>query len=620
MINKNELPKNWEVKKLSEIADKITDGTHHTPTYTETGIPFISVKDIRDQKVYFDNCKYISAAEHEELIKRCNPEEGDLLITKSGTIGRLAIVPKVDFSLFVSVALIKLQKNKRNINQKWMLYFFEFHIAFLDIKSKIKGGVVKNYHLEDLRQVEIPLPPFAEQERIVAKIEELFSELDAGLENLKTAQAQLKIYRQAVLKYAFEGKFTNDDVNEGELPNGWKWVKLNEICKIVGGVTKGRNFKEKETIFLPYLRVANVQDGYLNLNEIKQIEVLSSDKSKYRLEFGDILYTEGGDKDKLGRGTIWRNEIEDCIHQNHIFRARPICRETNSKYIAYFSRTNLAKDYFFKNGKQTTNLASINLTVLSNLPVPFCSNKEQQRIVEEIESRLSVCDKLEETIYASLKQTESLRQSILKQVFEGKLVKPKEIEKPKRTPFYQMQTLGLIVNRSKQRNIRHGEMTLAKYAFLADKIYGVPIYENYQRWHLGPYPTEIKKNINNKEYFKIENNTIRVLNEEKLFKYHNHYKEQIESAVDELAEIFSSFNPKDRPHKTELLATVCKVIEDIQTTEIEAVRKSMSEWKIELRDKRFNNKAEKFNEDETAKCVEFIVKKGWDKKLINQIK
>ncbi|HRH44162.1 MAG TPA: restriction endonuclease subunit S, partial [Pyrinomonadaceae bacterium] len=177
MINNNELSQNWEVKKLSEIADKITDGTHHTPTYTETGIPFISVKDIRDQKVYFDNCKYISADEHEELIKRCNPEEGDLLITKSGTIGRLAIVPKVDFSLFVSVALIKLQKNKRNINQKWMLYFFEFHIAFLDIKSKIKGGVVKNYHLEDLRQVEIPLPPLAEQERIIAKIEELFSEL-----------------------------------------------------------------------------------------------------------------------------------------------------------------------------------------------------------------------------------------------------------------------------------------------------------------------------------------------------------------------------------------------------------------------------------------------------------
>lgn len=614
MIIKSDLLKTWEVKKLSEIADKITDGTHHTPTYIEQGIPFISVKDIRGQKVYFDNCKYISADEHEELIKRCHPEEGDLLITKSGTIGRLAIVPKVDFSLFVSVALIKLQKNKHNINQKWMLYFFEFHITFLDIKSKIKGGVVKNYHLEDLRQVEIPLPPLAEQKRIVAKIEELFSELDAGLESLKTAQAQLKTYRQAVLKYAFEGKLTNDNVNESELPNGWNRKQISEIAEVRLGRQRSPQKAFGENM-CEYLRAANVTWSGLDLSDVKSMDFSPKEQEIYRLKKGDILLSEAsGSVSEVGKAAIWNEQISTCCFQNTLIRVRPNNLES-TKFLHlrfYFD----AKVENFRKIAKGVGIHHLGAAGLSNWTIPYPPIEEQQRIVEEIESRLSVCDKLEETINASLKQAEALRQSILKQAFEGKLVKPKEIEKPKRTPFYQMQTLGLIVDRSKQKNIRHGEMTLAKYAFLADKIYGVPIYDKYDRWHLGPYPTAIKKTVNNREYFKIENNAIRVLNEEKLFKYHNDYQEQIEIAVDELAEIFSSFEPKDRPHKTELLATVCKVIEDIQSTEIKVVRQSMAEWKIDLKDKRFSNKAEKFGEEETTRCVEYIVKKGWDKKLI----
>jgi type I restriction enzyme S subunit len=256
--------------------------------------------------------------------------------------------------------------------------------------------------------------------------------LDKGIESLKTSQQQLKVYRQAVLKWAFEGKLTNKSVREDELPEKWKWVKLDEICKIVGGVTKGRDFKGKQTIRLPYLRVANVQDGYLDLRQIKMIEVLPSDKDKYKLEFGDILYTEGGDKDKLGRGTIWKSEIEGCIHQNHIFRARPLSKDINPYYVTYFSQSRLAKNYFFKKGKQTTNLASINITILSNLPIPICSIEEQNTIVAEIESRLSICDKIEESIEQSLKQSEYLRQSILQKAFEGKLIPQNPNEEPAR--------------------------------------------------------------------------------------------------------------------------------------------------------------------------------------------
>ncbi len=300
--------------------------------------------------------------------------------------------------------------------------FALYYLNSINYREFVNGATRLKLTKSNLVEIPFVVPPLAEQQAIVAKIEELLSELDNGKQQLQTALQQLKVYRQSLLKWAFEGKLTHTNVKEGELPDGWKWVKLNEICKIIGGVTKGKDYKNQKTIPLPYLRVANVQDGYLDLRTIKEIDVLPTDLDKFRLIYGDILYTEGGDKDKLGRGTIWKSEIDNCIHQNHIFRARPLSETSNSKYIAYFSQTRAAKSYFYKNGKQTTNLASINLTILSGLPVPLCSQNEQQLIVDELESKLTICDNVEETIKQSLEQAETLRQSILKKAFEGKLV------------------------------------------------------------------------------------------------------------------------------------------------------------------------------------------------------
>ncbi|WP_051564615.1 restriction endonuclease subunit S [Desulfovermiculus halophilus] len=169
-----------------------------------------------------------------------------------------------------------------------------------------------------------------------------------------------------------------------ELPEGWAWVKLGNLSNIVGGVTKGRKLYNKETSELYYLRVANVQDGYLDLSNLKKIEIPKEEEQKYLLEYGDLLYTEGGDKDKLGRGTVWKNQVYRCIHQNHIFRARLISKDLLSLYFAYFTSCNTAKTYFFSNAKQTVNLASINITILSNLPVPITCAKEQSQITSEI--------------------------------------------------------------------------------------------------------------------------------------------------------------------------------------------------------------------------------------------
>jgi type I restriction enzyme S subunit len=394
-----ELPKDWKWVKLEEICEKL------------------SLNKIKiQQKDYLREGKYPVVDQGQELIggyynneKLIVPDEPPFIIFGDHT----KVKKYITFKFIAGADGIKVLKAKKEINPKF------FYYSLFRIKIEDKGYA---RHFQFLEKAEFPLPPLLEQHRIVAKLEELLSELEKGKEQLHAALDQLKVYRQAVLKYAFEGKLTNKNVKEGELPKGWKWVKLKEISKIIGGVTKGKDYKGKKTIRMPYLRVANVQDGYLDLRLIKEIDILPEEISKYELKYGDVLYTEGGDKDKLGRGTIWKDEIPHCIHQNHIFRARPDDEIIQSKYLAYYSQSETAKKYFYKHGKQTTNLASINSTILSNLPVPVCTIREQEQIMQEIESRLSVADKLEETITASLQQSETLRQSILKKAFEGKLV------------------------------------------------------------------------------------------------------------------------------------------------------------------------------------------------------
>lgn len=134
-------------------------------------------------------------------------------------------------------------------------------------------------------------------------------------------------------------RFTQGDNDEDQLPDTWVSKQLSSIADVKGGVTKGRKFNGKETIIMPYLRVVNVQDGYLDLAEIKRIEVLPEDKIKYALRHGDLFFTEGGDRDKLGRGTVWRDEVQDCIHQNHIFRARLKTSEAIPDYISITTKS-----------------------------------------------------------------------------------------------------------------------------------------------------------------------------------------------------------------------------------------------------------------------------------------
>jgi type I restriction enzyme, S subunit len=168
---------------------------------------------------------------------------------------------------------------------------------------------------------------------------------------------------------------------------------------------------------LPYLRVANVQEGRLDLSEIKVVEALPADLEKYRLEPGDVLLTEGGDYDKLGRGALWEGQVNDCIHQNHIFRVRVDRQQLLPVFFANYLQTAYAKAYFLRCAKKTTNLATINMRQLRALPVPLPSIREQQEFVEEVDA---VAD-LREKFAVANRESDEMFSSLVQRAFRGEL-------------------------------------------------------------------------------------------------------------------------------------------------------------------------------------------------------
>ncbi len=334
---------------------------------------------------------------------------------------------------------------------------------------------------DDYNAVSICIPNKPEQRGIVDKIEELFSDLDAGVAALERARAKLKRYRASVLKAAVEGRLTEKWRAEQKakgipvepaakllerilaerrknweaaqlkkfadfgkappkgwqgrypepvqpdlgdlpaLPHSWCWVTLDMLAEIASGVAKGSKYKLGTNLTeVPYLRVANVQRGYLDLSEIKTIRVTEREVGELSLIEGDILFNEGGDLDKLGRGWVWNGEIAKCIHQNHVFRARPFSG-VQSKFVSFHGNS-FGQKWFFRTGKRSVNLASINMGVLRRFPVPLPPAAEQIEIVAQIDATLSSIVHAESEIEHSLARAARLRQGILKRAFEGRLV------------------------------------------------------------------------------------------------------------------------------------------------------------------------------------------------------
>jgi type I restriction enzyme, S subunit len=486
-MTESELPKGWCLASLEEIVEanrKIAYGVLQLGQDIGDGVPLVRVKDIAEGRVAVDGLKRIHpdiAAKYPRTMLR----GGEVLLTIVGTIGRTAVVPKslVGANAARAVAVIPVAPDLE-------ARFVEVALRQSSVREKLTSAAHevarKTLNLEDVRLATIPIAPIGEQQRIVAKLDELFSDLDAGVAALERAQANLKRYRAAVLKAAVEGRLTEewreqhpdtepaselltrilaerrskwesekladyeakgrkppkdwkakypapaelDDAELPELPTGWIWTTLDSVSSITGGITKGQKHgSDVELRDVPYLRVANVQRGFLKLNEIKTILARPADVERLLLKEGDVLFNEGGDRDKLGRGWVWDGQVENCIHQNHVFRARPLVPEIQSRFISHHGNT-FGQEWFMRAGTQSVNLASINLTALRRFPVPVPPADEQAAIIELLDEKLPNIEHALELIEKNFARAKRLRQSILKDAFEGKLAEQDASDEP----------------------------------------------------------------------------------------------------------------------------------------------------------------------------------------------
>jgi type I restriction enzyme S subunit len=458
-----ELPSGWVASTLGDASAIVSGSTPRTTesSYWDGDIPWVTPDDLsrHGSKTISRGRRSISTAGLASCSARMLPT-GTVLYTSRAPIGYVAIAAQPVCTNQGFKSLIP----RPGINSDYLYWYM--HYATPSIRNRASGTTFAEISAKGLAPVPLPIPPTAEQARIVAVLEEQFSRLGAGMEALQSARRKLTKMRIAVLQAAVTGRLVDQDESDGTadhlvgqaftardsttesagsgrtipldylhdhlpvIPDSWRWVSLDAVADVVGGITKdAKKQTAPRLVEVPYLRVANVQRGYLDLRSVATIKATPEQVAALRLAAGDVLFNEGGDRDKLGRGWVWEGQIDPCIHQNHVFRARLFAPVLDPRLLSWHGNT-FGQLWFDRGGRQTTNLASVSRTTLRSFPVPIPPLAEQRRIVAAAESYLSLIDAAEVMVQAAEPRASALGTSILASAFTGKLVSQDPDDEP----------------------------------------------------------------------------------------------------------------------------------------------------------------------------------------------
>jgi len=338
----------WHRVKLGQVARVINGYPFESSQFTdEDGVPLIRIRDVTSGS---SNTFYRGAIPEGYWV-----EPGDMIVGMDG-----------DFNLriwegargLLNQRVCKIVPNPRVYNAAFLSIVLPGYLKL--INENTPSITVKHLSSRTLQEVPLPFPPLTEQCRIMARVETMLARTHRARAELGRVAALAKQLWEATIKRAYEP----------DASNGWSTATAVELAEIKSGTALGKRHPYgTRLVERPYLRVANVQRGHLNLKEVKSVQVSEAEAERLALRPGDVLMNEGGDRDKLGRGWIWGGEVPGCIHQNHVFRLRlktdAITPIFLSRYANYFGQR-----YFLDEGKQTTNLASISMAKVAALPVP----------------------------------------------------------------------------------------------------------------------------------------------------------------------------------------------------------------------------------------------------------
>ncbi|MDP4207277.1 MAG: restriction endonuclease subunit S [Bacteroidota bacterium] len=474
----NEVPKGWIVAKLSDMVvdpkKDFVDGPFGSDLkaseYKDEGVPVFRIQNIKAGYFLDKNIQFVTKQKAEQL-KRHSFKQGDIIITKLGEpLGLCCKVPHKYPEGIIVADLMRVRPSPTIVDTDYLVYAINSKIIQDQFKNITKGTTRARVNLSIVRDIEIPIAPASEQKRIVNKLEELISELEKGKEHIQISLEQLRVYKQSVLKFAFEGKLTEEwrnkqkklktpnelvaEINnerekkynnllsnyrEGltkvkpqipkeislisqnellelpKLPDGWCWIKVASLGAIETGTTPSKTRPDNFGVDYPFFKPTELNAGY-NVREATEYLSEKGIKSARFLPINSILVTCIGAT--IGKAGIIRrsgasNQQINAIIPYEIF---------NPNFIYFQVISRFFQDQI-KNNAAATTLPILNKSKFENLYFAICSNEEQNILVNELDNKFSNCENLEITINQSLLKCDTLKQSILQKAFKGKLVK-----------------------------------------------------------------------------------------------------------------------------------------------------------------------------------------------------
>ncbi len=454
------------------------------PQYKDSGVAWLgevpedwTVKGLRYvcRLAYGDSLAAENREEGDIAVYGSNGQVGSHIISNTEApvivVGRKGSFGKINYSgqpVFAIDTTYYIDSNCTSNSLDWLKYA----LLVLRLDENSKDSAVPGLAREDAYASKLPVPPSLEQTAIADFLDRETGRIDTLVAKKRKLVALLKEKRSALISRTVTRGLPADAAREfglttgnsavheapgaygsgeaslacrgekffvptegngiperlkdsrvewlGEIPTHWHQTQIKHIAQVRQGVTKGRDLAGKEIIELPYLRVANVQDGYLDLSEISTIPVMENEIKRFSLKKGDVLMNEGGDNDKLGRGTVWNDEIPICLHQNHVFSVRPFDIKL-SAWIALWTQGAAAKSYFLLRGKQTTNLASISSTSVRELPIIIPPLYEQTAIAAYLDRETAKIDRLVAKVETAIARLLEYRSALITAAVTGKI-------------------------------------------------------------------------------------------------------------------------------------------------------------------------------------------------------
>lgn len=423
----------WPIVPLRElIATPLANG-RSVPSQAE-GFPVLRLTALRNGTIDLRECK--EGAWTREDAKRFLVQAGDFLVSRGNgsldLVGRGGLVKADPEPVAFPDTMIRIRPDHHRLDPHYLALAWSSPAVRAQIEGSARtaAGIYK-INQAHLGMVEIPVPPLDEQRRIVDLLEDHLSRIDAANEGLSLSLAKLKGLREQTIIHALTAADVPDRVNatladvgtaDGDLPSlpvGWSWARLGDVAYVVGGVTKdSKKQSDPSFVEVPYLRVANVQRGHLNLDTVAHIRVHPAKAKALQLEEGDVLLNEGGDRDKLARGSVWEGQVNSCIHQNHVFRARLHEPRLDPYFLSWTANT-IGGRWAEQNGKQSVNLASISLSMIRKMPVIVPADGAAQLITASLSDQLASYDRLAFALTQSRDRGMVLRRSLLAAAFSG---------------------------------------------------------------------------------------------------------------------------------------------------------------------------------------------------------